>query len=252
MAKIVRPVKVKSMSMHMLNNNEYAQFMKGVESLVEIATTEKLVIKDDLFLAFKEDIQLLIDATNQSTQRHETQKLKELDKKRDELSTYLLSVFRTESKSSLANKKEAGTVLYAQTKSYLGISKQPDRQKTNVIDAMIFDLLKDENTKYLKALGLQEVVSELRTTNQKYSKLTEERAENQLKTKLPNVKSIRKELDEVYGFIIDLAYATMLTAPSDEVINFINLMNKLIDDTTTLRKQRVGLIRKTKPETTQQ
>ncbi|GET47051.1 DUF6261 family protein [Capnocytophaga felis] len=241
-------VKVKTISLNSLNNNEYSQFMKSTENLVEVATTEKLAIKEDVFNSFKEHIKLLIDATNKSKSRHETKKLNELNKRRNELVIYLLSVFRVESKSTIQNKKEAASIIYSQMKSYLGISKQPNRQKTNIIDSMIHDLSKIDNTKHLKILGVNDVITELTEVNKQYSKLTEERAENQVKTILPNVKVLRKDIDVEYDLITNWAYASSLISPSDEATNFIKMINKLIDDTVSLRKQRIGMLKKIKPE----
>ncbi|GET49001.1 hypothetical protein RCZ02_18320 [Capnocytophaga felis] len=241
-------VKVKTISLNSLNNNEYSQFMKSTENLVEVATNEKLAIKEDIFNSFKEHIKLLIDATNKSKSRHETKKLNELNKRRNELVIYLLSVFRVESKSTIQNKKEAASIIYSQMKSYLGISKQPNRQKTNIIDSMIHDLSKIDNTKHLKILGVNDVITELTEVNKQYSKLTEERAENQVKTILPNVKVLRKDIDVEYDLITNWAYASSLISPSDEATNFIKMINKLIDDTVSLRKQRIGMLKKIKPE----
>lgn len=244
-------VKLKAISLNSLNNNEYSQFLKSVENLVEVATTEKLAIKEDVFNTFKEHIKLLIDATNQSKSRHETKKLNELNKRRDELVTYLLSVFRTEVKSTMQNKKEAGNVLYSQMKSYLGISKQPNRQKTNIIDSMIHDLEKADNAKHLRVLGVNDVITELTEVNKQYSKLTEERAENQVKTVLTSVKELRKATEKEYDLIVNWAYASSLITPSAETATFIKMINKLIDDTVSLRKQRIGLLKKSKPENKQ-
>lgn len=241
-------VKVKTISLNSLNNNEYSQFLKSVENLVEVATTEKLYVKEDVFSSFKDHIKLLIDATNQSKSRHETKKLNELNKRRNELVIYLLSVFRVESKSTMQNKKEAGSMLYSQMKSYLGISKQPNRQKTNIIDSMIQDLSKTDNSKHLKVLGVNDVITELTEVNKQYSKLTEERAENQVKTVLPSVKELRKTTEKQYDLITNWAYASSLITPSDEATTFVKMINKLIDDTVSLRKQRMGMLKKIKPE----
>lgn len=240
--------KLKSINLTSLNNNEYSQFLKDVENLVEIATTEKLHIKEDVFSAFKEHITQLIDSTNQSKSRHETQKLNELNKKRDKLATYLLSMLRVETKSTIETKKEAASILYTQSKSYLGISKYPNRQKTNIIDSLVTDFLKPENAVYVNKLGLSDVVTELKNINLQYSKLTGERAENQVKTELPSVKELRKATDNHYDLITNWAYGSSLITPSEETATFIKMLNKLIEDTVMSRKQRMGIFKKSKAE----
>ena len=132
-----------------LNNDEYAQFLKGVIKLVNVATIEKLAIKQELFSAIENNLELLTEASRQSRSSKESENINRLDKQRSELLSYLLSSFRLGKKSSLESHREAASVLVTAFKNYTGVQSLPTRQKSQAIDALLKDLEKPEFSKHL-------------------------------------------------------------------------------------------------------
>ena len=164
-----------------------------------------------------------------------------LDKERDSLAVYLLATFRTERKTPIENKRLAAISLYNATKNYIGLQNLPNRQETQVIEGLIADLEKPEYTVHIATLGLTEVVSALKAKNLEYKELTQDRAENQITNKLESAKKVREQTNLQYDEIITRAFVNSVAVPSEETANFVNSINKLIEDTTNAYKQRMGI-----------
>lgn len=223
-----------------LNNDEYAQFLKGVIKLVNVATIEKLAIKQELFSAIENNLELLTEASRQSRSSKESENINRLDKQRSELLSYLLSSFRLGKKSSLESHREASSVLVTAFKNYTGVQSLPTRQKSQAIDALLKDLEKPEFSKHLKTLSLLHAVTSLKDANLKYQELIDVRAESQVSTKVINVKQIRKETQRLFKELARFAFSNNVINPSAESANFITLFNKLMDDTIIANKQRLS------------
>lgn len=243
-------VKIKSIKLSRLNNNEYGNFLKSVENLVTDASLEKLSIQEEVFDKFKQAVNQLIDITNKSRLRVETKELNKMNKLRDELASYLLANIKIESKSPLLSRKKSATSLYAETANYIGLQYEPNRQKTHIINALISDLEKKQNAIDLDILGLSEVVRDLKQVNNSYAEILQIRAEEQVKDATDNSKKIRKELDMYYDLITNWAYASSLILSSQETKVFVVLLNKLIDDTINAYKLRTASKKVEKSEST--
>ena len=106
-----------------LNNDEYAQYTKSILKLLETITAEKLGVKEELITSLSKNLDLLTEASRQSRSSKESEKINLLDKKRNELLSYLLSSFKIAKKSSLQAHKESAQTLSLEFKNYKGVSK---------------------------------------------------------------------------------------------------------------------------------
>lgn len=224
-----------------LNNDEYAQFLRSTANLITTASLERLHIEKELFDRFKVGINLLTETTHRTRSSKETKALQVLDKKRNQLVSFLLSSFRLERKSPISLRSEAGLSLYQNTKNYIGAQKSPIRQKSHIIDSLIKELDKPHNARYIQDLGLSSVINDLAKYNSEYQNLTFERAENQVESSGISIVKLRKEVDTIYEDMMTWAFAMSLISPSPEVKNFIVLQNKLIEDTIVSYKLRMGV-----------
>ncbi|AVM55325.1 DUF6261 family protein [Capnocytophaga sp. oral taxon 864] len=232
-----------------LNNDEYAQFIKGVVKLVNTTTVEKLGVKPELITAIEKNLDLLTEASRQSRSSKESENINRLDKQRNELLSYLLSSFRLGKKSSLQTQKDSAQILYLEFKNYKGVASLPTRQKSQAIDALVKDLEKPEIAKHLKTLGISHAVVPLKEANAKYQELVDVRAENQISNKVINVKKVRKETDLLYKDLARFVFANHIINASAETDNFTTLFNKLLDDTINANKQRLAQALITKKST---
>lgn len=231
---------IKAIALERLNNDEYAQFIKGVLNLVVNATLEKLAVSEELFEATRKNLELLTEASRQSRLSQETERIVQIDRQRSDVLLFLLSSFRFEQKNVEETRKEAASILYKEFKNYVGTQSLPTRQKSQAIDAFLKDLNKAQFETHIRTLGLQKSVKALVDYNQEYQRLVEGRAENQIANTLINVKKTRKDTNPLYKEIIKYAYSMNVIHPSVETANFIVLLNKLIDDTMSANKQRIS------------
>ena len=119
--------KIKEISLRVLNNAEYTQFLSNTEQLLQTAGAGHLRIDAGLLAEFRDNIQKLTDISFQSRASTETEELAKLDKQRDDLAVYLLAAFRVERKSPIIHRREAAAKLYTITKNYIGVQSLPNR-----------------------------------------------------------------------------------------------------------------------------
>lgn len=235
-------IDVKSVKLNQLNNDEYAHFMKSVANLIQNATLEKLSLEENDFEEFQNKLELLTDVVRQTRSSAETKKIVDLDKQRTKMLSFLLSSIKIGRNNIDEVNKESSVLLYNDIKNYYGIQTLPSRQKSNAIDGLLKDLSKSKNVLHINRLRLSEVIIELNKCNQEHQRLVEGRAESQFVNVLPNAKRMRDELNEMYKYFVTCAFASNVVKSSLESLNFIGLLNKLIEDTMLSNKQRLSQV----------
>lgn len=238
-------IKIKELGLPKLNNSEYTQFLSNVVRLVETAGLNNVGVEEEVFLAFKQNVKQLSDLGTQTKSSTETQELAVLDKKRDEMVSYLIAHIKNERKTSIERKKNASLVLYNIAKPFTGIQNLPNRQETQQIETLISQITTKPNREHLATLGLEEVVTELQSSNQRYKEITATRADSQLESPLINTKKIRLETDKQYDYFTTMAFVYSVMYENQEIKNFVTSINKLIEDTNMAYKQRMGHTRRT-------
>ena len=227
---------IKVVRLEKLSIGEYAQFIKATISLVEKTTPEKIGVKPELLSGLKKQSELLTEIIGQK----ETKELASIDKERSKLSVFLLSSFKVGRNNADRTKKEASVILYDVCKNYIGVQSLPVRTKTQFISSMINDLNKPENKAHIDTLGLSESLTALENNNKAYQNLSEGRAESQLANTFVSFKEVKKATNNLYKILTKYAFATNLLTPTEESKSFINLLNKLIEDTHNANKQRLA------------
>ncbi len=231
---------VKSARLEKLNNDEFAQFISSVLTLVEETTLEKLNLKQSLIDTLKKYQDDLTEASRQSRYNEDTNKIVELDKQRGRLVVFLLNTFRNERNNVVEIRKESANILYNISKNFSGIQLLPSRQKTQSINAFLKDLSSGIAKQHIDTLGVSEAITSLSDMNTECQKLIEGRAENQLSSVMINTRTVRKEASKLFRLLSRYVSATYLLTESKESANFINLLNKLITDTTNANKKRLA------------
>ena len=79
--------------------------------------------------------------------------------------------------------------------------------ETATIEGMLLDLSKGDCSTHLATLGLTESVAELADANSRYKALAAQRTTSVSDAKTPDSKSLRAELDALYVYISDVAFA---------------------------------------------
>lgn len=233
-------IKIKSIGLAKLNNSEYTNLMQRLATqLDKLDTTINIGgITADSKATFAKNLQYMYDIVAQNAASEFTRTLTELDQERDEMTIYLLQAIRTAARSPIAAERQAGTVLYEETKPYIGIQTLPNMQQTAKVRALIVDLDKPANKAHLLSLRLNTIAQALHTKNEEYAKATDDRAEDKGAKKLPDTKELRATMNEQYEQFTLLLTAAAITQPSSELTTCISNINVAIDEANTAYNQR--------------
>lgn len=223
-----------------LNNAEYLNFINRVYRLTLIATAEKLSLTEADLAAVLAKIDLLTDIVNESNISDETAQIAEVDSQEDAVIVFINDTIAKARKLPIAAMQEAGNALYNRMKPYVSIQTLPQGQQVQEVRGMLTDLGKADVVAHVATLGLTSSVAELRTLNERYAALLDSRAASQVAAKLGSAKSVRREIDDMYDYIVTRAQAASIITPSAEATAFVTAMNKLIADTRTAYNQRIA------------
>lgn len=224
-----------------LNNDEYINFIRNVEKLIQIATIEKLSIEQQDFLEFQESIEQLLAIDKYNKENHLTEEIASLDKQRGELSLFLLSMCRAERKNPDTKRSNAASYLYKEIKSFSGIQNLPIGQQTSATERLLVLLSDSTNQSHITTLGLSDVVNKLSKVNKKFQEIAANRSESQLSKRKGSVRSVRKITDAQYQNLMAYAFATNILHETEESKNFVQRINKLISDVISSYKQRKAI-----------
>lgn len=100
-------------------------------------------------------------------------------------------------------------------------------QETATIEGMLLDLSKCDCSTHLATLGLMESVDELADANSRYKTLTAQRTTSVSDAKTPDSKSLRAELDALYAYITEVAFAHNVVNPTTELARYIRGVNDI-------------------------
>ena len=100
-------------------------------------------------------------------------------------------------------------------------------QETATIEGMLLDLSKGDCSTHLATLGLTESVAELADANSRYKALAAQRTTSVSDAKTPDSKSLRAELDALYAYITDVAFAHNVVNPTTELARYIRGVNDI-------------------------
>lgn len=230
--------KINEMRLAKLNNAEYTNYMSRVCSLVETATIEKLGITEPTLQALQSTIQKMQDLVSQSRISDITAVLEDLDKKRDAIISYIMAEIKNKQKIPLEAMQKSAISLYNATKNYVGMQNLPNQQETQQINGFLMDCAKEVNAPNVTTLALDPMLQELKTVNDEYTNLTQERTNTEASTKIDNSKTVRQENEATYETIVTMAFVTSIANPTQEASTFVTNINALIEETNTLYNQR--------------
>ena len=83
-------------------------------------------------------------------------------------------------------------------------------------------------------------MAELADANSRYKALTAQRTTSVSDAKTPDSKSLRAELDALYAYITDVAFAYNVVNPTTELARYIRDVNDMIAEVNAAYNQRTG------------
>lgn len=183
---------------------------------------------------------LLLDNVRRNMAAAETATLQELEALRDEKGRIILEGVKAGQSMVLPAIAEASKALWFVLSPYEGFHRLPNMQETATIEGMLLDLGKGDCPTHLATLGLTESVAELADANSRYKALTAQRTVSNSEAKAPDSKSLRQELDALYAYITDVAFAHNVVNPTTELARYIRDVNDMIAEVNAAYNQRTG------------
>ena len=233
---------VKEFSPKKLTNANYGAFMQAFEKLVAKGTTEKLWLEASDFTAFQDKLKVFLDLNQEMHQEEFTKALQELDKKRDQLLSFIFAKISIEAQSPDTQVQKAGQLLLPLKKQYQGIQTKQDRAESFLINGLLVDLEKTEHAAAVVKIWLTAGVQELKTVNAKFIETMAERSEKEIVRNLQGAKKLREELDTLYRQFIRKIDALGVVNPNPELVACIASLNQLIQETRNARTIHKGLV----------
>ena len=167
-------IKVKDLGMARLNKAEFLGFLSRVITILkelkegsssgsepdlpevqsETDGVASLYIDQALIDELQACLDELQDRTRNSRSTLATKTLEQIDKERDALVSYILTVLAQSLDLSLADQREAGTILYNDLNVYAGATGLPQTQETVTINGMIGDAESEKLAPHVETMGL--------------------------------------------------------------------------------------------------
>lgn len=246
-------LKVKSYSLHRMRNAELHDFVERTLEDIPMPkqnggyppNTEKefiapaISLPHDLWEELNQLSAELLELTQESRASEETSQLAILDKQRKEGANYLFSMITNALISPRPAEREAGLLLKPKISPYAGIGYNTKDGATMLIKRLYLDLSKPKAAEAMEQLGITKAASRMKVFNDKYAALVKrrEKAKKEDEGKRRS-EDIRKELAAAFDELVCRAVGTNLISPNAEAAEFIEKLNRRIDETKAKTNRR--------------
>ena len=220
-------------------NSHHLQFMFNVYALVKAGDKVKLHLTDELLKSWNDCIELETELNKQATATVHTEQMAALDRQRDTLLTNLFGIVRVQLKSPVQAVKEAAQKLDKALGVYAGIQSKAADAETAEVRGLLKDL--ERYATEATALGLTPVTTELKTINEKFQTVYNDRQVKVVDAKLPPLAEVRPQTDAVFNAVCHYIEASYLLAATEEdrtpIERLVDQINQEIDHFKTAYKQ---------------
>ncbi len=178
---------------------------------------QKLFITPERMDEWRGFIDLEIDFVKRIRAHVNTKEMRETDRKRSRCLTYLFGQVRNAENAPSSELQEAGERVRLVCNTCRGLQQESAMVKTAGIDALLFDLKKEQMAEDIATLGLDSIIRLLEETNEAYRALENERTDDRLEEELPVSREIRPQTDGCFRRVCVLVEAAFLihTNPED-------------------------------------
>lgn len=215
-------------SFHKFNLAEYLNFSLRFHKFTVAVGAAVLHYKEADVARYSQLCDLLQDNMARTSAVAETAEMQKLEEQRDVLGRYIMDAVRGGQLLPLADAADAAQRLYLVLKPYEGFYALPNMQETVALSGMLLDLKKDGNDAHVQTLGLTSYVDELERVNTLYAQLTDERLSTRSGNKTAASKDVRAEMDALYDYITNVAFAYNVVAPDASIANYIRVSLKFV------------------------
>ena len=220
-------------------NSHHLQFQFNMYELVKAVDKLKLHLTDELLKTWADCLELETELNKQATATVYTEQMKAFDQQRDDLLTNLFGVVRAQLKSPVAAVREAAKALDKGLGVYAGIQSKAADAETAEVRGLLKDL--ERFTAEMTALGLAPVIAELKTVNEKFQTVYNERQVKVVDAKLPPLVEVRPQTDAVFNAVCHYIEASYLLAATEDdrppIERLVDQINQEVDHFKTAYKQ---------------
>ena len=228
-----------------LNAAEYTNFIERFLSLTTAAGAGVVHYQQADVDRMTQLHGLLLDNVRRNMAAAETASLQELEALRDEIGRIIIDSVKAGQSMRLPAIVEASKQLWYVLQPYNGFYALPNMQETTAIEGMLMDLAKGDCPTHLATLGLTDYVAQLADANNRYVALEAQRTVSNSDAKAPDSKTIRTEMDALYAYITDVAFAHQVLNPTTELARYIRDVNDIIAEVNAAYNQRTGQTKST-------
>ena len=237
--KIPKMVMVKASQCVHYSNSHHLQFMFNVYALVKAGDKVKLHLTDELLKSWNDCIELETELNKQATATVHTEQMAALDRQLDTLLTNLFGIVRVQLKSPVQAVKEAAQKLDKALGVYAGIQSKAADAETAEVRGLLKDL--ERYATEATALGLTPVTTELKTINEKFQTVYNDRQVKVVDEKLPPLAEVRPQTDAVFNAVCHYIEASYLLAATEDdrpqIERLVDQINQEVDHFKTAYKQ---------------
>ncbi len=235
-------MKIKNFHFNNLRNNEHVQFHAHFKSLMERFSASmsrvQALFSLYLLLLIKED-----EAFDVIRKSDFAQQIEDADDLRDGTFRGMCKILESAHKHFRSEVREAAVRLQVVFDFYGDLANEPRDGETSDINKFIADL----NGKYIAdvaTVGLTEWVTELKINNDAFDQLKQNKTtETATRTQL-KMKEERAKTDAAYTDITEQINALIRVEGEINYTAFVNELNTLIDEYSTIMAKRKGLAEK--------
>lgn len=154
-----------------------------------------------------------------------TNSLREMDEERDKQYASLRDAIKTYAKFPIAATAQNAEPLIRVIQNYKISTRENYMKESGLIDNMLQDLM--QHTSQLQNLGLEELASQLRESNDRVRQLISNRNDERCEQELGELKAARNESDKAYAALVMVtnAYA-LLNADRHEATDLVKQMQQ--------------------------
>lgn len=232
--------KIESMSLRELRNNEHFQFMTDVDTLITTCQSGELGI-DALYPSFKEMLNAEDAAMRIEQGSSKSKTLEEVDKERDDTWFAISTKIKANLKSPVVVEMKSAEALKRIIDLYGDVRTLTYNEESAAVTNLVSDLLKPENASHLSNTGISVWVPELKSRNEQFQVLFNERNSELANRESGNVRAARKQSDSIYEQIVERINASIVMGLAKPVTDgFVKELNEKIGYYKTTLAIRAG------------
>jgi hypothetical protein len=229
-----------TLSFSKFRNGEHFQFMSDVKDGITAATPAALNL-DSVYPSFESAYTSLDNVLRVDAGSVKTEQLVDADGDRDNTWSALNLRVKATLLSPIEKEVEAAKLIKRVFDLYGNVRQESYNEETALLTNLVDDLEKEENAAYCATMGITKWVTALKTKNNDFKTLLNERNKEYANKESGDVKAARTVIDPIYFEIVKRLNALVtLEMASAEAQEFIKELNQRIKYYETTIDSRAG------------